>query len=64
MTFADQLGELALVPSNDGIFDVYLDGELLFSRKKQGHFPEAKQLKQLVRDRINPELSLGHSDNR
>ncbi len=62
MTFGDQLGELALVPSHDGIFEVYLDSDLLFSKKQEGCFPEAKQLKQLVRDRVNPEMSLGHSD--
>lgn len=63
MTFAEQLGELALVPSDSGMFDVWLDGERLFSRKQQGRFPDSSELKQLVRDRINPEMSLGHSDN-
>ena len=63
MTFADQLGEVALIPSDEGMFDVWLDGELLFSRKKQGCFPESRELKQWVRDRINPDMSLGHSDS-
>ncbi len=61
-TFAEDLAEVALVPGTGGVFDVRLDGELLFSRKAAGRFPEAKEVKQLVRDRIDPERSLGHSD--
>jgi selenoprotein W-related protein len=43
---------------------VKVDGELVFSRKQAGRFPESKELKQLVRDRIAPEKSLGHSDRK
>ena len=63
MTFAEQLVEVALVPGTGGIFDIYLEQELLFSRKQQGRFPESKELKQLLRDRINPGMSLGRSDD-
>jgi selenoprotein W-related protein len=63
MTFAEELGELGLVPGSGGIFEVRLDGELLFSREQNGRFPESKELKQLLRDRIAPEKDLGHSDN-
>lgn len=61
-TFESDLRSVSLVPGSSGIFEVRLDGERLFSRKETGHFPEAKELKQLVRDRIDPERSLGHSD--
>lgn len=61
-TFADELGELALVPGEGGIFEVRLDGEVLFSRSSAGRFPESKELKQLIRDRIAPQRDLGHSD--
>jgi selenoprotein W-related protein len=61
-TFADELGEVALVPGQGGMLEVRLDGELLFSRAEAGRFPEAKELKQLVRDRIAPDRDLGHSD--
>jgi selenoprotein W-related protein len=61
-TFEQELGEVALVPASDGTFDVKVDGELVFSRKAAGRFPESKELKQLVRDRIAPGRSLGHSD--
>jgi selenoprotein W-related protein len=39
-----------------------VDGELVWSRDAQGRFPDIKELKQLVRDRIAPGRSLGHSD--
>jgi selenoprotein W-related protein len=61
-TFDTTLGEVALVPGTGGIFEVRVDGELVWSRKEQGRFPEAKELKQLVRDRVAPDRDLGHSD--
>lgn len=63
MTFAEQLREVALVPASGGVFDIFLDEELVFSRKQQQRFPESSELKQLIRDRVNPDMSLGHSDN-
>lgn len=62
-TFSDELGEVALVPSSEaGLFRVVLDGEQIFDRREAGRFPEAKELKQLIRDRVAPERDLGHSD--
>ncbi len=61
-TFVDDLAEVALVPGTGGVFDIRLDGQLLFSRKDAGRFPEAKEVKQLIRDLIDPARSLGHSD--
>lgn len=61
-TFEDVLGEVALLPSSSGTFDVILDGDLVFSRRSAGHFPEPKELKQAIRDRIDPGRDLGHSD--
>jgi selenoprotein W-related protein len=51
-----------LAPGRGGVFEVYLDDELVWSRHTQGGFPDVKQLKQLVRDRIAPDKELGHSD--
>ncbi|MBI2992629.1 MAG: SelT/SelW/SelH family protein [Gammaproteobacteria bacterium] len=64
MTFAEELGEVALVPGRDGIFEVRLNDELLFSRKNSGRFPESSELKQLLRDRIAPGKDLGHSEKK
>src|SRR5215211_6554094 len=62
VTFETELGEVALVPGSGGIFEVKLNGELIYSRKQAGRFPESKELKQLLRDRIAPDKPLGHSD--
>lgn len=62
MTFGQRLGEIALVPGAGGVFEVRLDGVTIFSRREAQRFPESKELKQAVRDRIAPGLDLGHSD--
>ena len=62
MTFSDKIGELALIPSTGGVFEGICDGVCIFSRKEVGRFPESKELKQLVRDKIDLEFSLGHSE--
>ena len=62
MTFGEDIGEVALIPGTGGIFDIRVDGEMIYSKKSAGRFPEAKELKQLVRDKIAPEKHLGHSE--
>jgi selenoprotein W-related protein len=61
-TFAEDLGEVALVPGTGGAFSITLDGELLWERKRDGGFPDVRALKQLVRDRLDPARDLGHVD--
>jgi selenoprotein W-related protein len=61
-TFESDIGRASLVPGSGGIFEVRFNRELLFSRKQAQRFPEPKEIKQLIRDRIDPERSLGHSD--
>lgn len=45
-----------------GIFEIHLNDELLWSRAREGRFPEAREIKQRVRDRIDPDRDLGHID--
>ncbi len=61
-TFQDAAGEVALIPGTGGIFEVRVDGTPVWSRKEEGRFPEMKELKQRIRDRIAPEMNLGHSE--
>ena len=61
-TFEQELSSVALAPGAGGVFDITADGDLLFSRKQAGRFPDIKELKQLVRDRVAPDRNLGHSD--
>lgn len=61
-TFGTDLGAVTLVPGTGGIFEIWLDGELLWERKRDGGFPDVKAPKQRVRDRIAPDRDLGHLD--
>ncbi len=62
-TFEEELDSVTLVPGTEGgIFEIRLNDDTLWSRKKQGRFPEVKELKQRVRDIVAPERDLGHVD--
>ena len=61
-TFQEELGEVALIPGSGGVFRVGVGEEIIWDRQQQGHFPEIKELKQLVRDRVAPGRDLGHWD--
>jgi selenoprotein W-related protein len=63
-TFADELGEVALAPGQGGVFQIRVDGDLIWDRAVQGGFPDVKELKQFVRDRIAPNKDLGHSEGK
>ncbi|KAK5110946.1 hypothetical protein LTR62_005484 [Meristemomyces frigidus] len=73
-TFGTSIGEIALIPGTGGLFTVRLTYKpttgtddkvkqvLIWDRKTEGGFPETKILKQLIRNHIEPEKKLGHSD--
>lgn len=63
-TFEQELGGVTLKPGTGGVYDIRVEGELVFSRKAEGRFPEAKELKQRVRDRVAPGRDLGHADRK
>lgn len=63
-TFDEEITELTLVPGKGGIFQIWINDELVWSRQEVGRFPEIKELKQMVRDRVAPERDLGHSDKK
>ncbi len=60
-TFEEEIGEVVLVPGIGGVFVVRAGGEVVWDRREQG-FPELRELKRVVRDRIAPGKDLGHSD--
>ena len=39
-TFEGDVDELALLPGSGGIFEIYANGQLIWSRKAMGRFPE------------------------
>lgn len=64
-TFTDDIDGVYLKPAEiTGRFTVSVNNTPLFDRKEQGRFPEIKELKQLVRDKVNPEKNLGHSEGK
>ena len=63
-TFGEDLGQVSLVPASGGTFHIDCNGKQIWERKRDGGFPEAKELKQRVRDEIDPQRDLGHNDKR
>jgi len=61
-TFDGDLETVTLRPGTGGVFDIRLDGRMLWSRKAEGRFPDIAELKQRVRDHIDPQRDLGHVD--
>ena len=61
-TFETDLTGVNLMPGTGGVLEVRLNGATIYSRKQEGRFPESKELKQLIRDVIEPARNLGHSD--
>ena len=43
---------------------VQLNGELLWDKEREGRFPDTKELKQMIRDKISPDRNLGHSESK
>lgn len=62
-TFTDEINGVLLKPSETGgRYTISINDLEVFDRKLMGGFPEIKQLKQLIRDHVSPNKSLGHSD--
>ncbi|MDX9740277.1 MAG: SelT/SelW/SelH family protein [Gammaproteobacteria bacterium] len=63
-SFEGDITELVLKPGTGGVFEIRVDGEMLWSRKEQGRFPEITELKRALRNRIAPDRPLGHIDRK
>lgn len=61
-TFSEDITAVSLKPGSGGVFEIWVDEQLIWERKRDGGFPDIQQLKQGVRDQVNPEKSLGHID--
>lgn len=63
ITFAEELGSLTLIPDDSGgVFEIWIDDHLLWSRKDMGGFPDINEIKQQTRDIVSPGRDLGHID--
>ncbi|NTS43641.1 SelT/SelW/SelH family protein [Flavisolibacter sp. BT320] len=64
-TFSEDLAGVTLRPSEvRGRYTITVDSDVVFDRKANGGFAEIKEIKQKVRDLVNPGKSLGHSDRK
>lgn len=64
-TFLEDVDSITLKPSDiSGRYTISINEEVVFDRKQYGGFPEIKELKQIIRDKVNPQKSLGHSDRK
>ncbi|MGM0564752.1 MAG: SelT/SelW/SelH family protein [Pseudomonadota bacterium] len=61
-TFNDDIQTLSLHPDTGGFFEIRIDGKTVWNRKEEGGFPAITDLKQRIRDHIDPTRSLGHVD--
>jgi selenoprotein W-related protein len=43
-TFQQGVKNLSLIPSGGGVFEVEVDGKLIYSKKATGEFPDEKNL--------------------
>ena len=64
-TFTDDIKQVILQPSEvGGSYKIFIDDKKIFDRKEYEGFPEIKEIKQIVRDIVNPGKSLGHADRK
>lgn len=63
-TFAEDLSAVTLKPGTGGVFEISIDGQVIWERKQEGGFPDAATLKQRVRDLCWPDRELGHVDKK
>jgi selenoprotein W-related protein len=63
-TFDGDLSAVTLRPASGGVFRIWVNEELIWDRKRDGGFPDIKELKQKVRDCICENRDLGHVDRK
>ncbi|MEZ9762858.1 selenoprotein W-like protein [Vibrio splendidus] len=63
-TFSEEVEQVSLHPDTGGRFEIFCNGVQIWERKADGGFPEAKVLKQRVRNIIAPDRDLGHVDSK
>ena len=61
-SFESDLAEVAMIPGKGGIFEVRIDGEIIWSLRIEGRFAQPKELKKRLRDKVDPGRKLGHTD--
>lgn len=64
-TFTDDVKSVTLQPSEEGgSYKIFVNEKKIFDRKEYNGFPEIKEIKQMIRDIVNPDKNLGHADRK
>jgi selenoprotein W-related protein len=50
----DVVGAVEVVPGANGIFDVHVDGELVFTKSMLGRYPRPDEVAPLLREHLGP----------
>ena len=53
LKFADFTAALSLIPGDSGAFEVEVNNELIYSKQKEGRYPEVDELCDLVADKLS-----------
>lgn len=51
-TFKQKIGDLKLIPSGGGCFEVSINGDLVYSKLKTGQFPDEQAIVDLVQSHL------------
>ena len=51
-TYKQKIKELKLIPAGGGCFELTVGGELVFSKLKEGRFPDEQQVVEVVGKRL------------
>jgi len=54
--WAPIIKDIDLVPSSGGVFEVTLDGDLIFSKANLGRHAERGEVAGIVREKLGPEI--------
>lgn len=49
--FKGSVSDFKLIPSGGGVFEVAVDGQLIFSKKELKRFPDDQEISQLIDDK-------------
>ncbi len=61
-TFSEDIATISLHPDTGGRFEITVDNKRLWERKQDNGFPQAKEIKQRLRNHLDPTRTLGHLD--
>ncbi|MBL0388162.1 Rdx family protein [Tumebacillus sp. ITR2] len=50
--FGPKVGEFTLLPSKGGVYEITCNGELIYSKKSLGRFPEDGEVLEILRQKI------------